>query len=392
MNYEFPVITNIKDVLPAIEGKDEFYVCEKENFTVINYLMQDSKTFPEITDRNSAFLRECRGIKFHPKTGEILSRPYNKFFNMFEKQETFLENIDFSKPHVVLSKLDGSMIHNFCHNGKIEWLTKMGAENFNNSVKDFVKKHPKYEDFVWEVHEEGFTAIFEWCSSSIEQRIVITHAEDNLILTAIRNTVYGNYIPYKNMVEWAEEYDIPVVESIEMDFINFPNESIEQIRKWEGKEGVVIRFDNMMAKIKADQYVMIHKNKELINSEKAVAELIINNGIDDVKSFLLPDDLKMVNDYEDDFTACIKNLSKFLYKAMNEIGDMPRKDFALVKSQEMLPLFRAMCFHVWENRSSENCYNTVISYFKKNCNNNKNFKVLKEQFLSDINYGIQGEE
>ena len=30
MNYEFPYITNISDVLPAIEGRPKFAVAEKE--------------------------------------------------------------------------------------------------------------------------------------------------------------------------------------------------------------------------------------------------------------------------------------------------------------------------------------------------------------------------
>ena len=37
MNYEFPIIRNISDVLPAIHGRDEFVVAEKEGYTVINF-------------------------------------------------------------------------------------------------------------------------------------------------------------------------------------------------------------------------------------------------------------------------------------------------------------------------------------------------------------------
>ena len=37
MNYDFPVIKNISDVLPAIEGRDEFVVAEKDGYNVINY-------------------------------------------------------------------------------------------------------------------------------------------------------------------------------------------------------------------------------------------------------------------------------------------------------------------------------------------------------------------
>ena len=421
MNYEFPIITNINDILPIIEGKDEFFVSEREFFTVINYRIQDSKTFPSLhkcngcninldggdrcmsskmipcrkkrdgisLDREASVLRECRGIKFCSKTGNILSRPYQKFFNVQEKYETFLENIDFSKPHIVLEKLDGSMIHNLCHDGKIEWLTKMGAEDFNNSVSEFVKNRKNYEDFVWHLHNQGYTIIFEWCSSSIEQRIVITHKEDNLILTAIRSNLSGKYMNYPEMVKLAKIYDIPIVPAVEVDFINNPQGSINEIRKWEGREGVVIRFDDEMIKIKGDQYVSIHKNKDLISSEKAVAELIVNNGIDDVKPFLLPDDLETVNEYEDALVERIKILGESLYNWITKYESLTRKDFAITYSINFKPLMKAMIFHVWDNHSKEICNETVLSYFKKNCNNNKNFKVLKEQFFEDLKYGIK---
>ena len=39
MKYRFPHITHINDVLPAIEGRDEFIVAEREHYTVINYMV-----------------------------------------------------------------------------------------------------------------------------------------------------------------------------------------------------------------------------------------------------------------------------------------------------------------------------------------------------------------
>ena len=36
MNYEFPIINNISDVLPAIEGRDEFVVAVKEGLSLIH--------------------------------------------------------------------------------------------------------------------------------------------------------------------------------------------------------------------------------------------------------------------------------------------------------------------------------------------------------------------
>ena len=37
MNYSFPEIRTIDDVLPHIEGRKEFVVAEREGYTVINY-------------------------------------------------------------------------------------------------------------------------------------------------------------------------------------------------------------------------------------------------------------------------------------------------------------------------------------------------------------------
>lgn len=48
MNYEFPVIRTIQDVLPHIEGRDEFVVAERDGYTVINYAVAMEDTFPPV--------------------------------------------------------------------------------------------------------------------------------------------------------------------------------------------------------------------------------------------------------------------------------------------------------------------------------------------------------
>jgi hypothetical protein len=40
MNYDFPEIKTIQDVLPHIEGRDEFRVMDKDWYTVINYMVR----------------------------------------------------------------------------------------------------------------------------------------------------------------------------------------------------------------------------------------------------------------------------------------------------------------------------------------------------------------
>ncbi len=81
MNYCFPEICHINDVLPHIEGRDEFVVAEREGYTVVNYVVAMADTF-DMTgpdDLGGAIRRECRGLIFGPD-GALMSRPFHKFF------------------------------------------------------------------------------------------------------------------------------------------------------------------------------------------------------------------------------------------------------------------------------------------------------------------------
>lgn len=123
----FPVITNISDVLGVIEGHKEFYVSDKGDYKVINYQVAFADTFPAIVSLGDAIRRECRGIIFD-NDGEIIRRPYHKFFNFREKEET--STLELSRSHVVLEKLDGSMVAPFIVNGEIIFGSKMGHTHY----------------------------------------------------------------------------------------------------------------------------------------------------------------------------------------------------------------------------------------------------------------------
>ena len=52
MDYQFPRIECLDDVLPAIEGRDEFIVATREWGTVVNYMVSMADTFPEVRDED----------------------------------------------------------------------------------------------------------------------------------------------------------------------------------------------------------------------------------------------------------------------------------------------------------------------------------------------------
>jgi RNA ligase len=194
MNYSFPHIHTIDDILPAIHGRNEFIVSDKNDFIVCNYVVSEDKTFTlEPNNFFGEIRRECRGIKFYPD-GRIMSRPFHKFFNVNEKEETQSNLIDLSIPHRIIKKLDGSMIHPVVmKDGSIRWSTKMGITDVAMNAEIFIAKNRKYQEFAKYCIENNLTPIFEWCSP--KNQIVIYHKEDNLILLAVRNNITGEYLP-----------------------------------------------------------------------------------------------------------------------------------------------------------------------------------------------------
>lgn len=321
MDYRFPEIKHLDDVRPAIEGRDEFVIAQRDWGYVVNYMVAMADTFPPVSGEMDAIRRECRGLLFYPD-GRIMARRLHKFFNVNERDETQHHLIDLGKPHVILEKLDGSMItpvvlgwvpeetmpnfggdpsEQIMRVGDMRWGTKMGVTEVSMQAEEFVARNPGYERFARWAMGLGVTPIFEWCSR--RQRIVVDYPEDRLVLIAARSTVSGEY---KSM-EWLRHYakfgdwDVEVVKTYPGTTSSMEH-LIGETRAAEDIEGWIIRFDDgHMVKVKGDWYVRIHKTKDNLLHEKNVVDLIVNEKMDDAKSFMLDDDRRRVNQFETDF-------------------------------------------------------------------------------------------
>ena len=202
MNYQFPIIKTIDDVLPALEGRDEFIVAPRDGFTVINYNVGFEDTFTidvnDLMDNYGTMIpkglmrRECRGL-FFDADGKLISRPLDKFFNVGEREETLFYNIDMSRPHKIYTKLDGSMIRPVFINSSLRWCTKMGITDVGLQVEQYISKNLHYVDFANWAIDNQLTLIFEF--TSLNNRIVISYDEDILTLLAVRENITGNYLP-----------------------------------------------------------------------------------------------------------------------------------------------------------------------------------------------------
>jgi RNA ligase len=319
----FPLIQNISDVLPHIRGRREFVVNEKGWYTVVIYSvpLTESFTVPEDWYGNMV-RRECRGLIFDTESGKLIRRGYHKFFNLGELQGV---QYDFGRKHIILEKLDGSMVTAFRDKaGGYRLATKAGITDTSLRAEEYVKLHPQYGEFINLCLNAGHTPIFEWCSR--KDRIVEDYGpEDSLVLTAVRDMLTGQYLEGE-----IDTVGIPVVREVDT--------TPATVRLWEQGEGIVIRFeDGEMVKVKSDEYVRRHRAVSYIHSEKNVLELILNDEVDDVIPVLSTSDGARLREFQSSVLAQIDkvaNESERLYaKGTERYPD--KKDFAVQYVQKL---------------------------------------------------------
>ncbi len=392
MNYEFPTINNISDVLPAIEGRDEFVVAVKEGYTVINYNVMMPDTF----DCN--IRRECRGIIFDTATGDIIRRPFHKFFNVNEREETQDHVFDLCRSYTILEKLDGSMIAPFIVNGEMIWGTKMGATDVAKPVEEFVKNNPQYDEFRYLIGS-GFTPIFEWCSR--KQRIVLDYKEDQLVLTAIRDIKTGGYAPYDRLVSLAKSYGVPVIRQWDNTMVEQWHNTVQRgnktmssfvnfVRDLEDLEGFVVRFDDgHMLKLKCDWYVQIHKAKEKILQDRNIVELILDGKLDDVKAHLPQEDRDRLTVFEAHFNSAYADVVYMLANDLDWIREenIDRKTFAVehVKTYRD-PYIPTLIFKNFDVVDHAEYWISVDDTIRKNLTKTVKYEAIRDAWFPGVIY------
>lgn len=378
MKYEFPSIIHIDDVRPAIAGRSDFIIAERDWGYVVNYVVVTPDTFPEVSTaggsakmreeetRNKAIRRECRGLLFD-RAGNVMARRLHKFFNVNERPETHISNVDLSQPHVILEKLDGSMVTPIQVDSHIRWATKMGITDVSMGAEVFVSQNMHYQEFADYVMDQDATPIFEWCSRA--NRIVVDYPKDRLVLLAIRDNTSGSYKSYDEMTSLARKYNIEVVKTYPGSAASMQH-LLDETRASEGIEGYIIRFDDgHMVKIKGEWYLRIHKARDTLSQEKNLIELIVNDKIDDIKPFMLESDRAKLFQFEkvfwDGINDSIESYTKYFNLVVN--SGLDRKAYAqnwmptIVKQDPFAAPIVFGCFDGKDVREQ------ILDIIRKNC-------------------------
>jgi len=176
----------LDEALKEVENNRFFKVLSEGDLVKVSYRYNAPSVF------DTPLKRELRGITFSRKMGEVLSRPYHKFFNLGEVSETEEERLK-GRRFVAREKLDGTMLHPVLVNGEVKFLTQKAFSNPQTEKgEELLSKNPKLYRAVKELLSKGYTPIFELISPQFQ--LVIPYEREELILTELRDNRTGKYL------------------------------------------------------------------------------------------------------------------------------------------------------------------------------------------------------
>lgn len=308
---------------------------------------------------------QCRGLVTDDK-GNIVARPFKKFFNMEENQYTPTEEFE------VFEKMDGSLGILFCYEG--EWiLATRGSFNSDQSIKGF-ELLQKYD---YSKLHKNYTYLFEIIYP--ENRIVCKYDFEDLILLGVINTNTGDEINLhdeyqdvriKNLISNVGFKIVKRFDKFTSDY-TFLKQAIP-----DNKEGYVIKFSNgYRIKIKGEEYLRLHKIMTNV-STTSVWEIVSSGGkIEDLLEHVPDEFYKKIKEYENKLRYgffsiseyCGKSHDYFRYGKYNDRDPEPtKKEFAEHVMKNGHPPYRSVMFAMWDKKPYDHLiWNILKPKFEK---------------------------
>jgi T4 RnlA family RNA ligase len=310
--------------------KNHTYDDLKEEFDIRHKLYDDRVIFKYgvKSPKYHPIVMECRGLILS-LDNEIVSRPFDRFFNLYEGDD----HLDFNwNDSIVFTKLDGSLIQGYNYNGK--WYVGTSGTAFaegetpmKTTYHDLFVKAVGGRDLqeVFRFLPEGYTFLFELTSP--ENRIVTPYSETKITLLAVRDNETGKYVNYSvidqhketlfDFCDIAKRYDLNKEKDV-LDFVD----SLPQL-----EEGVVC-FDTKTQKrikVKNVKYVAVHHLRGNEVTHKSIITLLLKGEMDEYLTYF-PEDFDFMKTYIDEFN----NLKEEIVNVFNKYKHIEdQKEFAL---------------------------------------------------------------
>lgn len=132
------------------------------------------------------------------------------------------------------------------------------------------------------------------------------------------------------LLDKIKQFGIPVVDTISP--FDGVDSLVQYTRALSGQEGFIISFaDGHKVKIKADEYVRIHKSIERVLFDRNIVDLILNEELDDVLGMLPEVTKKRIADFQARFSTRLNQMILDYDRYYNTVvaSGLDRKSYAL---------------------------------------------------------------
>ncbi len=274
----------------------------------------------------------CRGLIMNG-LGEVVARPFPKFFNLDEVVMTGQIPTLPDEPFVAYEKLDGSL-------GILYWI---GDTPFIATRGSFMSEqaqwatnllHTRYAA-IWPLLDRAKTYLFEIIYP--ENRIVVHYGDrQDLVLLAVIDTATG-----------AETNDLPDISfPIVRLFDGYTDMAAIRAVQIDNEEGFVLRFaSGLRVKVKFAEYVRLHRILTQVSSRNIWEYLATNQPFNEILERVPDEFYDWVKKTSDKFTAqyqAIETECKAVFRVLDS-----RKETAMYFQTQRYP---AILFLMLDNR------------------------------------------
>ncbi len=341
--YEKEIKTETLPTSPYERLVNDGYIRKSENENLVLYNYTEKCTYERYWNE---YTLQARGLIFDKKTQELIARPFVKFFNLGENEESLLKNLPLNQKYEAYEKVDGSLGVVYYYNNKWNIATRgsLNSEQAIEGQKIIQKYNTKYLD-------KKFTYLVEIIYP--ENKIIVDYGDEKkLILLGCRNTKTGDEKNYCYLEDLSKKIGMEISKKY-----NYSIDEMIKLQKTLSKdeEGFVVKFENnLRVKIKGDQYLKLAKIVANISpislwevmekgkvSEKYLAQIPeeILPDINPIKEKLELSFLNIEKEIE-------KEIEKLPFNLKDDLSDDSRKELALhIKekkyehSQVFFPIF-----------------------------------------------------
>lgn len=268
----------------------------------------------EEPDFSIPLVKECRGLIFDGNTFEVVSYPFDKFFNY---GEPYADEIDWSTASVG-TKIDGSIIKIvrlgndllISTNGCIDaYKTDVSQDqvgcpfkNYGEIVQSVLERKFGTMDEFRDMLAEGYTYIFELVSPFT--KVVIPYPEPDLYLIGCRDNATFKETFYNDcpLAAFFKTPDVHPLKSV-ADCL-----AVCEKMPWNEEGYVVVDGNFNRIKIKSFAYLAVHRlaNNGVMTRSRAI-ELIRTNEVDEVLAYF-PEHRRTIDAVKADIAALKSNL------------------------------------------------------------------------------------